>query len=262
MGVLTVGLEDLSEAWRRRQLAFYFAWTETLARYRRSALGPLWLVLGTAIGVLGLGFVWSALLKVDRGDFIPSLTIGLVTWQMLSGAVVESVGIFPRNATSIINIKLPTFLIPLQLIFRHVINFAHNFIVVVVVLAVFPQHLSPAALLAIPGFAIVVLSLLAVMQILGYLGARYRDLDPLVTAFMPIVFFVSPVIYRADQLGSLQTIMEFNPIARWIQLIRDPILGMVPTAADYGITIAMTAAFWGLAVWITAIRGHRLAYWV
>src|SRR5690348_4098646 len=147
LNALSSGIADLSAALNRRQLALYFAWTETLARYRRSLLGPLWLVLSTIIGVLGLGFVWSALLKVDQRDFIPSLTVGLVTWQLISGAIVEAAGVFPRNAGSILNIKLPTFLLSLQLLFRHLTNYAHNFVVVVAVLAIYPEHLSPQILL-------------------------------------------------------------------------------------------------------------------
>jgi ABC-type polysaccharide/polyol phosphate export permease len=69
----------------------------------------LWLVLGTGIGVAGLGFLWSTLLKMDRGTFIPSLTVGLVVWQLIAGCVTESTGIFMRNAAIVRNLKMPFF---------------------------------------------------------------------------------------------------------------------------------------------------------
>jgi ABC-type polysaccharide/polyol phosphate export permease len=259
---LQIGFADLSNAWSRRQLALYFAWSETKARYRRSALGPLWLVFSTIIGVVGLGFVWSTLLKVDRHEFIPSLTIGLVTWQVISGCVTEATGVFSRNAGSVLNIKLPTFLLSLQLLFRHLINYGHNLLVVLAVFLIYPDHFSPTLLLAVPGMLIVAVSLLATIQLLGFFGARYRDLEPLVNSFMPILFFLSPVIYQARQLGRAQVIMEFNPLAQWIRIVRDPVLGFVPGWDSYAIAIAMAAAIWVAALWVTSIRGHRLPYWV
>ena len=259
---LQIGLADLAEAWGRRQLALYFAWSETKARYRRSALGPLWLVFSTIIGVVGLGFVWSALLKVDRHEFIPSLTIGLVTWQLISGCIVESTGVFSRNAGSILNIKLPTFLLSLQLLFRHLINFGHNLVVVLLVFLIYPEHFTPMILLALPGLLIVAVSLLATIQLLGFFGARFRDLEPLVGSFMPILFFLSPVIYQARQLGSVQVIMEFNPLAHWIRMVRDPLLGFAPGWESYAVGLAMMAAIWLAAFWVTSARGHRLPYWV
>jgi ABC-type polysaccharide/polyol phosphate export permease len=259
---LQLGLADLAEAWGRRQLALYFAWSETKARYRRSALGPLWLVFSTIIGVVGLGFVWSALLKVDRSEFIPSLTIGLVTWQLIAGCVVEATTVFSRNAGSILNIKLPTFLLSLQLLFRHLINYGHNLIVVLIVFLIYPEHFTPMMLLALPGIVIVVVSLLATIQVLGFLGARYRDLEPLVGSFMPILFFLSPVIYQARQLGGAQFIMEFNPLAHWIRMVRDPVLGFMPGWDSYAVGLAIMVAIWLAALWLTSSRGHRLPYWV
>lgn len=243
-------------------MALYFAWTETLARYRRSLLGPLWLVLSTLIGVGGLGLVWSALLKIDARDFIPSLAVGLVTWQLISGSITEATTVFSRAGGSILNIKLPTFLMSFQLLFRQLINFGHNLVVVLLVLLIYPDHIGAAALFAIPGLLIVAVSLAGVIQLFGFFGARFRDLDPLISSFMPILFFLSPVIYQSRQLNGMEYLMEFNPMAHWIRLIRDPVMGVFPTVGSYLAALAILAAIWAAALWITSSRAHRLPYWV
>ena len=56
--------------------------------------------------------------------------------------------------------------------------------------------------------------------------------------------------------------MDLNPVAGWVALVRDPLVGVVPGARTYLIAIAMTVAAWGLALWLTAARRHRLAYWL
>lgn len=243
-------------------LAWYFAWSDTRARYKRSVLGPFWLVLSTLIGIGGLALVWAALMKVDAAQFVPSLTIGLVLWNMISGSVTGSAGVFARNATVIKNIRTPSLRISLQLLFQQAVNFVHNLVLVAVVLAIYPQSLSPIALLAIPGLALVLVNLLWVIQLLGFLGARFRDFEPLIGALMPVLFFMSPVLYRSHQLGTRSFLMSFNPMGYWVEVVREPILGSVPSAFTYAMTVAMAVVGWWLALWMTRAKGHRLAYWV
>ena len=262
METIADGLADLGAAWKRRQLAIYFAWSETLARYRRSTLGPIWLVLGTAVGVGGMGFIWSILLQQDMESFIPSITVGLVVWQFIAGVVTDSPGLFVRNATMLVNIRLPVYLITFQAFGRHFINLCHNLVVVLVVFLIFPHYNSPASFAALPGLLIVSINLVAIMQLLGILGARFRDLEPLVLSFFPILFFLSPVLYRPGQLGPAEGVMAFNPITHYIRVIRDPLLGVIPSAESYVTVLILTAVTVLASLWLTGSRAHRLPYWM
>jgi len=262
LATIADGLADLAAAWKRRHLALYFAWSETVARYRRSTLGPFWLVLGTTIGVAGMGFIWSILLHQEMESFIPSITVGLVVWQFVSGVVTDSPGLFVRNSTMLVNIRLPVYLITLQAFGRHLINLGHNLLVVLAVFLVFPHYNSWTSLAAVPGLLIVSVNLFAVMQVIGIIGARFRDLEPLILAFFPILFFLSPVIYRPGQLGPAEPVMAFNPITHYIRIIRDPLLGEIPSLGSYGIVLALTLATVAASVWVTGSRAHRLPYWM
>jgi len=256
------GAADLLAAWKRRQLATFLAWSETVARYRRSTLGPLWLVLGTAIGVVGMGFIWSILLQQEMESFIPSITVGLVVWQFISGVVTESAGMFVKHATMLVNIRMPVYLITFQAFGRHVINLLHNLVVVLGVFIVFPHYNSWTSLLALPGLLIVCINLVAIMQIVGIIGARFRDLEPLIQAFFPILFFLSPVLYRPGQLGAAEPIMVFNPIAHYIRVVRDPMLGVIPSVGNYLTVLALTAVTVLFSLWLTGSRAYRLPYWM
>ena len=76
--------------------ALYLAWIDTRARYKKSVLGPFWLTFGNLIGVLGLSVVWANLLKEDMRTFVPSLTIGLIVWQLVAGTIGEGATTFVR----------------------------------------------------------------------------------------------------------------------------------------------------------------------
>jgi ABC-type polysaccharide/polyol phosphate export permease len=181
---------------------------------------------------------------------------------MISGCIAESAAVFYRQAAQIKDINLPSFFLSLQLVLRQLINFGHNILVFIVVMAIYPEHVSLADFLAIPGLILVIFNLLWLAQILGYIGARFRDLEPLIVAFLPILFFLSPVVYRASQLGPLQSIMAFNPLTYWIGLVRDPLLGVIPTPGTYILAVATTVVGWAAALWLTGSRRHRLPYWI
>lgn len=255
--------DEVWPALSRLDLALHLAWSDTHTRYQRSVLGPLWLVLGTAIGVGGLGFVWSQLFNIDKSVFIPSLTIGLVVWYLLSATITEAAAVFYRNREMILNFGTSSLLISLQLLLRQMVNFAHNLIVVVVVFAIYPGKLGVVTLMAIPGLLLVLLNLVLVIQIVGYIGARYRDLEPLVAAIMQPLFFITPVIFRPEQLGGPSSLLiAFNPLAWWLSLIRDPFFGTVAPAATWLACLGFTGFCAVVALMITAQKRRRLAYWV
>ncbi|MFY0736507.1 ABC transporter permease [Aurantimonas sp. NFXS3] len=243
-------------------LAWYFAWSDTRARYKRSVLGPFWLVLSTIVGVGGLGLVWSVILGVDRATFMPLLTVGLVLWQLVSGCIVTAASVFHANAPIIKNMRTPTWRISLQLLFQQVVNLLHNLVIVAIVLVIYPNMLSPTAFMSILGLALVLSNMFWVIQVVGVLGARYRDLDPLVSSIMPILFFLSPVLFRARDFEGLTFFMTINPIAYWIEIVRDPIQGTLPSLSVYVFTIGMAIVGWIIALSLTRAKAARLPFWV
>jgi ABC-type polysaccharide/polyol phosphate export permease len=253
---------ELIQAFKRLDLAFYLAWSDTRTRYERSVLGPFWLVLGTAIGVGGLGYVWSILFNVDRATFIPNLATGLVAWYFISGCIVESTSTFYTQRDLILNIPFSSLMLSILLLLRHMVNFGHNFIVIIGILIIYPSNLTPHTLLFIPGFFLVCLNLLWIIHVFGYFGARYRDLNPLVNAVMPLIFFITPVLFRANQLGSHAFIAYLNPLAFLLKLIRDPLTGNAPPLMVWVASSLMACLGWTAALWVTHHKRHRLTYWV
>ncbi len=217
---------------------------------------------GNCRGVAGLGFVWSILLNTDRASFIPALTVGLVLWQLLSGCVLESTSVFIRHAVVIRNLKTPYLIFPLQLLLRQLINFAHNLIVVLLVFIIFPPEASYIQLLAIPGLLLVIGNLFWLIIVLSVLGIRFRDLEPLIAAFMPILFFLSPVIYRPNQLESSQYIAWLNPFSYLITLVRDPLQGIMPPTFIYAVSVTMLLIGWLFSLWLLGHCYRRIAFWI
>ncbi|BBO19556.1 ABC transporter permease [Candidatus Desulfobacillus denitrificans] len=255
-------VDQLTALYRSMPLMLYFAWGDTKARYRRSVLGPFWLVIGTAVGVVGLSFLWGGLLKVDRATLVPTLAIGIVVWQFIAGCVAESPSAFTRNAAVMRNLKIPYLIFPLQLMLRQLINFVHNLVVVVVVLIIFPPPLGATQILIIPGVLLLIGNLLWIIILFGMLGARFRDLEQTIAVLVPLMFFLTPVLYRPEQLGAMEKFAWLNPFTYMISLVRDPIQGFAPAPFVYLISAGMLLVGWWVTFWLYSRRHSRIPFWV
>lgn len=244
------------------RLVLYMAWSDIRARYKRSILGPLWITLSTAIGVVGLGFIWSELFKMNRAEFIPLLTIGLILWQFLSACIVESTSVFARQANIIRNLDLPISLHPAQLVLRHIINLGHNVPLFFLVAFILGRTFNLNTLMVVPGLLLVIANLFWMSLLLGTLGARFRDLEYLISMIMPLLMFLSPVMYRSNALPDFGKYMWLNPLADMIEIVRYPLLDEVTPGSVYVINIGLLLIGGTLTLILFNAKRNHIAYWV
>lgn len=257
--MLKIKIENYKKNWN---LVLHLSWTEIKVRYARSAIGPFWLVLTTAISVLGLSYIWSILFNMDKETFIPSLTVGLVIWQFLAACINEAPNCFAVFSSTIRNYTHPVWIYPTALVIKNFIIFLHNLVILVVVLVIYPPDFGWAIAMIFPALLLILLVLMQITTILAFLGARYKDLGAAIIAFMSIAFFLSPVIFIPNQLGVKEHLMWFNPFSYLITIIRDPLTGHVSGSFVYLVTIIfMFIAVAPMYFLLTRYR-YRLLYWI
>lgn len=256
------GLTDIIKTFRNPGLVFYMAWSDIRARYKRSVLGPLWITIGTAIGVVGLGFIWSELFKQNKATYIPSLTVGLILWQFMAACIVESTSVFTRQASIIKNLDLPLSLHPAQLALRHILNLAHNVPLFFLVALILGSPINANTLMVIPGFLLVIGNLFWISLVFGMIGARFRDFEYLVAMIMPLLMFLSPVMYRPNALPFTGKFIWINPLASMIEIIRFPLLGEPTPWFIYAINGGMLAVGGAMAIAMFNAKRKRIAFWV
>jgi len=243
-------------------VAAYFAWTETRARYRRSVLGPLWITLGTLIGSLGLAFVWATILNSNVDEFIPYITIGIVLWQVVSGAITEAAGNFYRNITTFQERPMSPYFFSYQLTFKGLVSLAHSLPFIILILVAMGTDLRGTELWAIPGILILFGHIFWITHLIAFLGARYRDLDPMLSNLMPIIFFLTPILYDAERLGDFRFLADFNPFTYLIDVVRGPLIGVAPDFRVYGTLLAVLLIGIWLSVFFNHKIGRKLLHWM
>ena len=76
-----------------------------------------------------------------------------------------------------------------------------------------------------PGLILVVLNLTWMALIVAILCARFRDIAPIVGSILQIGFFVTPVMWNYKSQHVDPWLVNANPFAALIELIRAPMMG-------------------------------------
>jgi lipopolysaccharide transport system permease protein len=237
-------------------------WLDIAQRYRRSVVGPLWITASLGLFVIGLSVTYGALFNMSLREYIPYIAVGMIVWTLISSFLTEGCTSFISAEASIKQMPAPVCIHVLRVVARAMIMFAHNFVIYLAVLLVFQILPGWNVLLAIPALAIVIANGIGFGLTLGTLSARFRDIPPLMTNVIQMMFFVTPILWRPEALGSRTIIAEVNPLYHLIEILRLPLLGTAPPTLSWAIALAFTIANLGIAFFVYARLRWRIPYWL
>ncbi len=258
----SAALRDIGEAFRRSPLWLLMAWQDIKLRYRGSVLGPFWLTLSMGVMILAMGMVYSRLLKTAANDYFPMLTLGLLQWTLMATLMQDACITFIQANSFIKQIRLPYMTYVMRTLARNLAVYAHNFIIYIIVALIFGIWPGVYLWLLLPGLVLFLLNAMWVIMFLAMVCARFRDITPIISSLVQVVFFVTPVIWAPGLLQGHQWVVELNPFYHLLELIRAPLLGHAPDALSYIYTSA--TAILGIAGTFIMFRRFRarIAYWV
>jgi len=257
-----LALRDLGSGLLRWWLWGLVAWCDIKQRYRGSVLGPFWLTLSTAVMIGSLGALYSRLFHMDLATYLPYLSLGILIWGLISALLTESCTAFISAEHVIKQIRMPLSVHLYRVIARNVIVFGHNLVVFVVVMLWFRVQVGWADLMVLPGVALLMAGMVPTGLILAAMCARFRDIPPVVANLLQVIFFMTPIMWRAELLGPNIDLAIYNPFNCFIDLVRAPLLGEWVPATSWGVALGMTAAAWAVAFPFFARFRARIAYWV
>jgi len=246
-------------AWR---MWWMLARNDVIRRYRRSRIGQFWLTLSMAAMIFGMGAVYASLFGTSMADYLPHLGTGLVLWGLISSIIIESCSSFIENESIIRQVALPRFTYLLRTVARNVFSFAHNLIILPVIYLLFGSPTNWCLLLFIPGLLLVLANLAWVGYLLAILSARFRDIPQIVASIVQVAFFVSPVVFRPSQLRIDHPVLILNPFASMLDVMREPLLGNLPSATSYLILLGLLVCGWLFSLVFAGKYSHRVVYWL
>lgn len=256
------GYKDLLCSTKQYHLWLMLAWVEIRQRYARSKIGPFWLTLSMGILVTALGIVYGTLFEAKLSEYLPMLAIGYVFWTFISNSINEGCNTYIASGNYLKQIPLNRGVFVLQTLYRNIIILAHNFVIVLVVLIIFQYNIINHLHFFIAGFIILCINLLWMITILSILCARFRDLPQIVVSFLQVIFYITPILFKREMLSKFPLLIDLNPFAHLIEIVRSPLLGETAPMLSWLVCIAMAVIGSAISIWFHGRYRARIPYWV
>ena len=247
------------------RIGLSLGWQDIRQSYRRSVLGQLWITIGMAVMIAAIGLVFGLIFGTPMQIFLPYLASGIIMWGLIAGILNDGSQAFIAAEGMIKQLPLPKLAHLIRVVWRNLINTAHNIVIFPAVLLIVGGTTGWAVILWPIGLAIATLSVAGLALILSVIATRFRDVPPMVQAIVTVAFYVTPVIWMADNLGDNQLahlLLGLNPFYHLLQVARLPLLGQMPTLENWGLAALSAGVFWAVGLAIYRKFEHRIAYWV
>ena len=249
----------IRDAWNMRRAWWFTATARTRARFARTFFGSFWLGLSNLLSIAALAVVYGTVFKVqDFSTYVVYLGIGLVVWNGISAAIGSAPNLFEHNHAHVHNTNLnPIFYVLEEWAFQ-VQTFLQSFALVVLALSWF-QHNLLLNLVAYGWLPLLNLFLFLFWapMIVCLLGARYRDFYQLVPIVLQLVFLLSPILYRKDNLGAMAWTANLNPFYRVLSPVRHSLMaGEVQWSVGLLLLSLNVVGLWVALRWLNRERPH------
>ena len=254
---------DLLRGARQVELWGAMAWFDIRQRYARSTIGPFWLTFSLALYTAAIALIYGSLFKTPLPDLLVYLSVGMAVWTYCLAVILDGSNVFVSSEVAIKQMPAPLCIHVYRLVWRSLIMFGHNAVVpALVLLWAGPWTALTGLPLAAIGLVLLVVNSVAVVLALGTLGARFRDLVPLLTNLTSLLFFVTPIFWRAEQRGDRQWIALANPMYHFIELVRAPLVGSPISSTTWAFALGFTALNLLLSFALYARFRVRIPYWL
>src|SRR5262245_24538913 len=262
-GAVAAGLAGLlggSRPWRGWHL---LGIRDLRHRYARSKLGQLWLMLSTGVMIGVLSGVWSLLWSQPVRELMPYFGIGLIMWTFLSQVMIDCTSIYITHGNLYRNQKMTFSVSVYSVIYKNSIMLAHNLVIVVLLIVAFGVPINFHLLEIVPAFVLTWITMLWMGYVVAMTCVRYRDIIQVITTWFSVLFFLTPVFWKPDFLPErFHFIIDYNPLAQFLELLRNPFLGLPVSLHAWVFTIAFALGGGLIALPVIGRYQRRIIFWM
>lgn len=257
-------LRDLAHSLRQWPLWMHLGWQDLLRQYRRSFLGPTWIAINMAIFTAAFGWIGAQLFNQNTKAYIPYFCLGNIFFGFVTSMFNDGCRTYIDAAPFLKQASYPKFTFVFRVVWRNLLLLAHQIPLILVVLW-YGELLSGSLWhVWLAGWVLSTISATLVLAILAAIATRFRDVPMVVSSILQIAFFVTPVMWQASQLTASRAhlITMFNPLAAWLELMRAPLLGQMPSGTVWLSAMATLCFLLVLCTIIYLVVRRRINYWL
>ena len=193
-------IQNLRELWQYRALLWNLTQRELKARYRGSALGFLWTFLNPLLLMAVYGLVFGIIQRTSVQHYTYFLFVGLLPWLWFSSSVGAGASTISDRRDLLTKVRFPAQVLPATVVATNLANY----------LLSLPLMIGLGGLVGIwPSWHVLLFPVVLFVQLMFILGVSFlvsslnvafRDLQQIVNNVLTLWFFVTPILYRPDDI--------------------------------------------------------------
>jgi lipopolysaccharide transport system permease protein len=215
------------------------------ARYKQSALGPIWLAIQPLGIVAAFAVAFNGVTQVETFGVPYALFAftGVCVWSYFQMALTEASQAVPANGLFIRRVPVPRHALVISGLIVALPLLASTLTFTVVAIFAAGRGVPVQVLLLPVAAAWLMLLVWGISSILASIAARWRDVLGVLPFILQAGIFVSPVAYPASQAGStVNLVLDLNPLTGVIEFWRWCLLeGVAINTRPILIALAWTA---------------------
>jgi len=237
-----------------RHLCLHLAVSDLRARFRRSYLGIVWVVLQPLLLTTIMSVVLVNVFRQNFVDYSVYAYSGIIGWEFISGS-------FNLGATSLLGAesylrqtRVPLIVLALKTTLHCLIVFLASLIGFAIYVAVVRPQSFSIQWLQLPGFFALAFAIsLPLCAISSIVNVKVRDFQQAINLLLLAIWYVSPVFVAREFFNKepLATFTYYNPAAAYMDYFRSLVMnGQVPELHTIVVLLAWTMLFWVVAIWL------------
>ncbi|OGP75879.1 MAG: hypothetical protein A2V86_05745 [Deltaproteobacteria bacterium RBG_16_49_23] len=249
-------IAEFRQVFQYRELIRNLVARDLKVRYKRSALGFVWVMLNPLLIMIVIYLVFSQVFKGVQ-NFAAYVISGLILWSMFSHSTSAATNSFLANGGLLKKIAVPKIIFPISSVISGLINFCFSLAPLFIIFLLTGASLKPSGLLLPLCIAEVLIFSLGIALILSTVVVFFHDVVYIYEVLLLAWMYFSPIFYPASILpDSLRKWMQFNPFFHYLSLFRGLLYEMgidgaaLGTHFLYGFFFALFSLTVGVGVYI------------
>lgn len=223
----------LRQLWQRRGFVWSYASGMAYTRNQDNALGQAWAVLNPLLSVGAYYLVFGLLLDTRRGvdNFIAFLTVGIFLFSFISATLTVGSRSVLRNQGLMRALRFPRAALPIATTMTEMLLLLPAMGVMLVIMLLTGEPLTWTWFAVLPALVLLYVFCTGVALLAARLVAGSRDLGNLIPVIMRVARYVSGVFFSVSAYagqGVLGTLMQYQPLALFLDLVRSCVMVEVP----------------------------------
>ncbi len=233
-------------------------------RYKRSALGFLWVMLDPLLMMLIFYLVFNGLFGASVGNYAAYVMSGITLWQLFAQGTKTSGGVFLLSRNLLNKLYLPKAIFPLSVVVCSMVHFLFSLAPLFVIIILSGTKLSYDILLLPFVLCLVFMFSLGISLMVSTLAVFFHDVIYIYDVILMAWMYLTPLFYPISVLPErFRPIMSLNPFYHYVSLFRACLYDGTITKTEHFVIGTLFSAGSFLVGWVIYRRNrNRLIYYL